>query len=201
VLGLRSLYVADLDAIAGCPPRVDLYRELVDLGLELWIDAGLRDASSAAPLLDLGPGNLRIVAGLETINGPRELGRLVDRAGADRVIFSLDLFEGRPRVGAGRAWGTDDPEELAHRAIDQGISHVLIIDLARVGTGGGLGTERLMAQVHQAHPEVAISVGGGLSRIEDALRLRDAGASGVLIGSAIHGGRIGRRELDQIASQ
>ena len=51
-LGLDSLYLADLDAIAG-GPRISLYRGLADLGLDLWIDAGLRDARSPDPLLGL----------------------------------------------------------------------------------------------------------------------------------------------------
>ena len=43
------------------------------------------------------------------------------------------------------------------------------------------------------------TVGGGITRVEEILELRDAGATAVLVGSAIHDGRIGRRELEWIA--
>ena len=37
-----------------------------------------------------------MIVGLESCAGPAELGAIVSTAGADRVIFSLDLKEGRP---------------------------------------------------------------------------------------------------------
>jgi len=44
-------------------------------------------------------------------------------------------------------------------------------------------------------------VGGGISRIEEVLALRNAGAAAVLIGSALHDGRIGARELARLACE
>ena len=51
-LGLQTLYLADLDAIGGCPPASTLYRKIIASGFHLWIDAGVRDVESLAPLLD-----------------------------------------------------------------------------------------------------------------------------------------------------
>jgi phosphoribosylformimino-5-aminoimidazole carboxamide ribotide isomerase len=197
-LGLETLYLADLDAIGGAPPRVEVYRGLAELGLELWIDAGLREARAATPLIELGLRDLTLVAGLETLAGPCVLAELVAQVGTDRLIFSLDLFEGRARVATESTWPTQEPLELVLRAIDLGVRRLLILDLARVGTGRGIGTEGLLARIRTAHPDVAILVGGGVARIEDILALYEAGAAGVLVGSALHDGRIGRPELDRL---
>jgi phosphoribosylformimino-5-aminoimidazole carboxamide ribotide isomerase len=197
-LGFHTLYFADLDAIAGLPPRLDIYRELVAARFHLWVDAGVRDAATVAPLLELDPAFTTIVAGLETMVGPRELAKIVQIAGADRVVFSLDLFEERPRLAASAAWGTEDSYELARAAIDCGVQNLLILDLARVGTGRGLGSLDLIARIRGTRPSVQLTAGGGISSIEEVLEVRDAGASGVLIGSAIHDGRIGPRELERI---
>jgi phosphoribosylformimino-5-aminoimidazole carboxamide ribotide isomerase len=197
-LGLDTLYLADLDAIAGAPPSVGVYRGLAELGLELWIDAGLRDALSAIPLINPAAPERTLVAGLETVRGPGELAGIVATVGADRLIFSLDLFQGRILVADDSTWGTHDPLELVRQAIDLGMHRVLILDLSRVGTGRGLGTEALIARIREAHPDVAIIAGGGVARIEDVLHLQEAGAASVLVGSAIHDGRIARHELDQL---
>jgi len=198
-LTLRTLYIADLDAIEGGCPQLAFYRRFMDLTPEVWIDAGIRDVLSAAPLLELDRAGITIVVGLETIGGPRELSAVVGRAGAERVVFSLDLDDGQPRMADRDTWATADPFDLSRRAIEQGVSRLLILDLSRVGTGRGVGTEDLMIRIRAAYPAVDVFVGGGISRIEEILRIRHAGSRGVLLGSALHDGRIGPRELARLA--
>jgi phosphoribosylformimino-5-aminoimidazole carboxamide ribotide isomerase len=200
-LNLNSLYLADLDAIAGGPPRIDLYRRLADRVPDLWIDAGLRDVRDSERWLDLGHRHLSAVAGLESLSSPRELAGIVGRFGSDRTIFSLDLFEGRPRIARAANWMTDDPIAIASRAIGEGVRRLILLDLARVGTGRGPGTRGVLDGIRQADPKVEITIGGGISSVAQILELQNAGATAVLVGSAIHDGRIGRRELDWIAGE
>ena len=197
-LGNQSLYVADLDAIDGDPPSLPVYRKLAGLGLDLWIDAGLSDARSAAEMGDRQSCNLSAVVGLETVSGPDGLSGILGRLGTDRTIFSLDLFDGRPRIRPGAEWMTVEPLEIACRAVAEGVNRLIILDLKRVGTGRGLGTDRLLSEIREAHPRLEITVGGGISGISEIVALRRAGASAVLVGSAIHDGRIGRLELQAI---
>ena len=113
-----------------------------------------------------------IVAGLETLDGPHALAEILAKIGADRTIFSLDLVNGRPRIATPGAWKSDDPIELAHQAIEQGARRLLLLDLARVGTGRGLGTLSLLSQIRAAHPEVQVSAGGGIAGIAEVLELK-----------------------------
>jgi len=200
-LGLHTLYLADLDAIAGLPPDLAIYKKIIALGVHLVVDSGMRDSGSAASLFELDGASCTMVAGLETVRGPRELGKIVDRVGADRVIFSLDLVDGRPRMAAPTAWAVDDPCELAREATDHGVRQLLLLDLSRVGTGRGPGTEGLMVRIRKAHSGVRVGVGGGISRIEEVLALLNAGAAAVLVGSALHDGRIGARELARLSAE
>jgi phosphoribosylformimino-5-aminoimidazole carboxamide ribotide isomerase len=193
VLGLHDLYLADLDAISGQPPNLDLYRELVALGLALRVDAGLRNEGDVGPLLDAGISS--IVLGLETAYGPSALESMLSRVGPQRLVFSLDLFEHRALMGSPEAWGTVDPLELGLSLLDLGVRRLLILDLSRVGKRRGTGTIKLLAELKAASPSTELSVGGGIASIEDVAQLRSAGASEVLIGSAIHDSTIGPREL------
>jgi phosphoribosylformimino-5-aminoimidazole carboxamide ribotide isomerase len=199
-LGVQRLYLADLDAIESGYSQLPIYRELMQVGLQLWIDAGARNLASVEPLLDLVEPRSAIVAGMETIDGPRALAAIISRAGAERVVFSLDLDDGRARMAKPDAWSTADPFQLSVRAIEHGVRRLLILDLSRVGTGRGTGSDGLLIRVREAHPEVDLIVGGGVSGIEEIARIKQAGASGVLIGSAIHDGRIGRHELVRLLS-
>ncbi len=197
-LGLHTVYVADLGAIKGEPANLRTYTELLRLDITLWLDIGIRDVDSLVPLLGMDGSRLKIVVGLETLRGPSEFERILRRAGAERVIFSLDLYEGRPIAADPHAWPTDDPWKLVTIAIERGVCHILALDLARVGTGRGPGTRSLIARLSPVHPRVRFSVGGGISRIEEVTDLTAAGAHSALVGSALHDGRIGRAQIDSL---
>jgi phosphoribosylformimino-5-aminoimidazole carboxamide ribotide isomerase len=141
-LGFSTLYLADLDAISGAAPAYRLYDTLLAEGFELLVDAGLVDQGSANELLDRP--NLVLVVGLETVQGPDAARDILNLAGASRVVFSLDLVEGRPRIGEGSDWADWTPEEIANRVIDLGYQRLILLDLARVGTGRGPSTVGLL---------------------------------------------------------
>ncbi len=187
--GLNELYLADLDAIAGHPPCPALLRALSHLGSRPWVDAGLRFAADARALVQAGVDT--IVAGLETLKGPDELARLIHDGPASRVVFSLDLFEGRPLVDTSRSWETNDARSLGERAIALGVKRLLLLDVALVGTGRGPRVGDLLRDLRAfAEGPLELAVGGGVSGPDDLRRLRDEGADVVLVGSALHDGRI-----------
>ena len=198
ILGLRGLYLADLDAIVGGPPALAAYQQINELGLSLWVDAGLRDRTSLTPLLDSSVSTL--IAGLETLRGPDALAALLDQAGPERTAFSLDLRDGRPVCHPEAAWGTSDPETLAETILALGVRRLILLDLARVGTGRGVGTLPLLERLATGYPGIDIWVGGGIASRADLVPLCDAGASGVLIGSALHDGRLSAADLEEISS-
>ncbi len=150
LLGFHELYLADLDAIAGGEQDHALYSELTGLGLEVWIDAGVRSERDLPVLVE--NRRITIVVGLETIRGASDLEAILRLAGADRVVFSLDLFAGEPRVPPGAAWASTDPDNLACQLVDLGVRRLLLLDLSRVGTGSGTGTEALLTRLSARHP-------------------------------------------------
>ena len=189
-LGFEGVYLADLDAIEGhSPPSVALYRDLDRLGLRVWVDAGVRSSSDLKVVLDAGVA-LAIV-GLETVDGPAELARMVEAVGPDRLAFSLDLVDGRPIVPTFPRWGTEDPERLVDQAVEASIRRVIHLDLARVGTGRGLSRSALL-------PRLGVDwiVGGGIAGPDDLDEVGRLGMAGALVGRAIRSGRISRLDLD-----
>jgi phosphoribosylformimino-5-aminoimidazole carboxamide ribotide isomerase len=194
-LGLNELYLADLDAIAGAPPALAVYRALREQACRLWIDAGTRRAEDAEPLVAAGVE--RIVVGLETVQGPEVLKSLARTYGNTRVLFSLDLTQGQP-LGEVGAWKCADADSLAAEAAAAGAGALIVLDLARVGLGGGTGTERLCQRLADTHPHIEIVAGGGVSSRADLQRLRACGVRAALVASALHDGRIGPDDLARL---
>jgi phosphoribosylformimino-5-aminoimidazole carboxamide ribotide isomerase len=193
-LGLREVYLADLDAIAGSAPDHALYRAIRSLGLDLWVDAGIRDRTGLVPPLDSEVSS--IVAGLETVRGPAALAEILAEVTPARLVFSLDLRAGVPLIADdAAAWGTTDPFTLARTVVALGVRRLLLLDLARVGTGRGTGTLPLVTRLRAADPGLEITAGGGVADRHDIRALACAGADAALIGSAFHDGRIDTAEL------
>lgn len=191
--GIQALYVADLDAIAGASPAVGLYQDLLSRGFELWVDAGLRTAAEASPIAETGV--VKIVAGLETLVGPDALDDMCKQYGPDRVVFSLDLRAGQP-LGERAAWSNGDAYAIAMRVRALGVRSMILLDIARVGTGEGTGTEALLTRLAPSCPEVDWLVGGGIRNALDLRRAKACGARGVLVASALHDGLLTREDLE-----
>lgn len=189
-----EIYIADLDAIAGGPCHSDLYRRLIDRGARLWLDLGLNGPSDLDGWM-IESDRISIVAGLETLGGPEAWDALVRLVGPDRAVFGLDLRAGRPLRDTLPDWGTDDPAALARRAAAGGGRRLLALDLARVGADAGVGTVPLLRRIAAEFPGLELAAGGGVSGPDDLAELGGAGVSAVLVGSALHDGRLGARRV------
>jgi HisA/HisF family protein len=173
----NTLYVADLDALAGEPVNEAALAALASVA-EPWVDAGATTAEEAAALRRAGAA--RNVVGTESLGPGVEI--------ASPVVLSVDLRDGclisREPVLAGR-----EPAAVVPLARALGVSELLVIDLARVGSGAGPPLEAV-AELAAALPGVAIYAGGGVRDEADLLALESAGAAGALVATALHEGRI-----------
>lgn len=172
----RHCYVADLDAILR---RGDHRREIAALRgafphLEFWVDAGLPDAGRiAAWPRELG----RPVLGSECLDG------VAAAKAATDGILSLD-FRGGALLG---------PASLLE-AVTAWPDDLVVMSLERVGSGRGPDLARL-AEVRARAPEKRYYAAGGVRGATDLAALAEAGATGVLLASALHDGRLSRADL------
>ncbi len=190
--GRDEFYLADLDALSGGEPAWSIYAALRGQGFRLWVDAGVRQVTDACQLADFGIEN--IVVGLETVAGPNELAVVVGSLG-ERIVFSLDLRQGEP-LGDRGAWAERDAWGIAEQAVRLGVRRLLVLDLARVGLDGGIGTRELCERLCATFPKVEVAAGGGVRGREDLEELRACGVATALVASALHDGRLSRADLD-----
>lgn len=139
-LGARSIYVADLDAIEGRVPQDALVRACAlaasGHGARMWIDAGISRAADVARWLAV-PGVERIIVGSESVGTLDAVADVVRAAQPRRVAFSVDLRNGAPLARDAELRGAS-PIEVAQRAVRAGAMSIVLLDLARVGSGCGV---------------------------------------------------------------
>ena len=192
-LGLSTIYIADLDAIAGTGEHRAIIARLARSGLTLWVDAGVRDAQAASSLAAIGAA--RVVVGLETLPSMASLPGMVGRLGPDAIAFSLDLFDGKPLTPDPTLAATD-ALLIAGLAVAAGTCTVIVMDLARVGANRG--PSPLLGPLRSALPNIQVVAGGGVRDPSDLQALSARGCTAALLATALHEGRIGREELERL---
>ena len=174
----RTLYVADLDAIEGRGANTEIQKRLGETwgGDELWIDDGSTGPATTSPRRVPVIGSESLV-----IPSPRPYGE------RGNCVLSLDFrageFLGPPEL-------LDDASLWPDR--------VIVMTLARVGTGAGPDFERLDGIIRRAGAR-QIYAAGGVRNLQDLKALRDAGAAGTLVATALHNGQIKTGDLEEIA--
>jgi len=185
--GGATLYIADLDAIAGTGDHLGVIRELRErLGSEPWVDAGASDAEAAARLLEAGAA--RVIVGTETLPDLGALRAIRDALPADQLLVSIDVGA-HGVLSRCPALAGLPPLAALELLADEGATEVILLALLQVGTGAGPDLETLRA-ARAAFPHVRLIAGGGVRTRDDLWALAEAGADGVLLATALHRGWI-----------
>lgn len=196
--GLRSLfpfatlYVADLDGIERGTPHVATQAHLAEAwsGTEIWIDDGSTDSRTVDPLIKnelLRPLIKSHVLGSESLRSLADYEPAREAAGLTTPL-SLD-FRGDDFIGP--------PELLANAALWP--DRVIVMTLARVGSGEGPDLARLRAIIARAGAR-SVFAAGGVRDAGDLIALRDIGAAGALVATALHQGRITTHDLEMLSA-
>lgn len=185
-VGLRRLYpfptfyIADLDAIEGRAPNSEALARLraMQNAPELWVDAGIADAERLAAAL-AEPG-LCPVLGSESQRDDALLRHFRDHPD---LILSLDFFADGFR---GPPSFLDEPEFWPQR--------VIVMTLAKVGSGAGPDFERLRLVKAKAGSRAVIAA-GGVRDATDLDALASLGVAGALVATSLHNGTLTPQQL------
>jgi HisA/HisF family protein len=180
----RTLYIADLDALAGEAADEATLTALAALA-EVWIDAGATTPARAAALARAGVA--RNVIGTESIGPDVTTQRPLAVAGPP-LVLSVDLRAGS-LISPDPEFAGRNPAAAAPLATALRVRELLVIDLARVGSGSGPPLHAV-GELAAALPGVAIYAGGGVRDDRDLRALESAGAAGALVATALHEGRL-----------
>jgi len=190
--GADVLHLVDLDgAIGGVRVNQGLIEQIVrDFGVEAQVGGGIRSWEDAAALLESGVS--RVILGTVAVENPSLVERLVGEFGGERVMAALDCRDGRVTLHGWRTTSAFTPEELGGRLQDVGVGSILFTNINTEGLLQGVDVapvERLTRAL-----EVPVVASGGVTSLADITALKNVGASGVVVGSALYLGKFSLRE-------
>jgi len=192
-LGFVELYVADLDAITRGQANFSIFKNIADkTGFELMVDAGVDTLKKAESVLESQVS--KVIIGTETLPSISLIAEAIRLFGSDRVVVSLDLM-GERVISGFKLGALKDPVAFLREFQEAGVSQIIVLDLARVGSGEG-GNVPFLREVLR-NIKANVYVGGGIRDIKDLVELKGVGVFGVLIATALHSGKISPEGLKQ----
>ena len=154
--------------------------------LKLQVAGGIRTASHLARLFEHGVS--RVVVGSLCVKEPELVRSFIDIFGADRITLSLDVrVRDEVPVVATHGWQRDSGQTLWDVAAEfQAAKHLLLTDIGRDGMLEGPNFD-LLKEAMRRLPHLALQASGGVSSLDDLLRLRTSAA---ILGRALWEGHI-----------
>lgn len=187
-MGSSTLHIIDLDgAIQGVRINGPILQEIVEtLDLFIQVGGGIRSREDAASLLGLGVD--RVILGTAALARPDMVKELASDFGSERVMVALDVRRGKVTT---EGWQRDLEEgaiELGLLFQERGAGSILFTNIDTEGQVRGINPEPTRRLVEAV--EIPVVAAGGVTTVEDLLLLRDAGAAGAVVGTAIYTGKL-----------
>jgi phosphoribosylformimino-5-aminoimidazole carboxamide ribotide isomerase len=192
IVGADMLHIVDLDAAFSTGSNSELIAKLSQaVRIPLQIAGGIRSLEKAEEMLSMAS---RVVIGTMAYREPEVIRKLVKK-NADRVTISVDQIDGMVMV---KGWKESTGITVAD-AISQflaiGVNEFLLTSIDRDGTLQGPDIKTLA----DAAVSARIIASGGISSIEDVIKIRSAGCSSVIIGKAMYDGKVSIEKVKAVA--
>lgn len=194
--GIKRLHIVDLDGAAS--HHVVNYRILEQIAsrTSLVIDFGGGIKSDEDLIIAFDNGAQIVTLGSVAVKQPELFSRWLTQYGNEKFILGADVKNEKIAIAG---WKEESSQELMpflENYRSKGISKVLCTDISRDGMLEGPSTA-LYQQIMSAYPDLYLIASGGVSSIDDILKLHEIGVPAVVIGKALYEGRISIKELSR----
>jgi phosphoribosylformimino-5-aminoimidazole carboxamide ribotide isomerase len=175
--GAERIYIADLDAIEGKGFNRDVIRRVNNI-IPVMLDCGAHNLESTLKGLEISS---KVIVATETIESPQELKKILGKVPEERLVISVDLKDGEILSKSGL--GCNEMVKILDENTPQ---EIILLDISRVGTFKGI-NELFISKFKKLR--TSIIIGGGMSG-GDVGAAYDLGVDKILVGSALHSGKL-----------
>ena len=182
--GSKYLHVVDLNgAFTGEPVNDKAISSIVkNVSLKVQVGGGIRTMDRIEALLELGVS--RVILGTVAVRNPELVAEAV-RLYGESIIVGIDARDGMVAVQGWAESTNIKAEELGRLMKEVGVSTTIFTDISRDGMLGGPNISSTVAMAEVTGLKVIAS--GGISTLEDILRLKAQAQRGIEIEGAIVG--------------
>ena len=185
--GADALHVVNLDgAFGNATKNAGLIRDLIKkTGVEIELGGGIRSVRDGARWLETGV--MRIIISTLATQKPESIRVLADEFGSEHIMAGVDAIGGQIAI---KGWQETAGDVLAwsERFESLGAGFFLYTNVDVEGLQQGVRFDPVKRLIDRT--KLPVVVAGGVSTTQDVAELKEIGAYGAVLGSALYSGKI-----------
>jgi len=196
--GAKTLHIVDLDgALSGNRRNAYIIEEIIaKFDVDTQVGGGIRDFKTAKYLLEMGVD--RVILGTAAIRNPELVTQLSAEYGSDAVMVSLDSKGGEVVIEGWTASSGKYATEIGHFFSKIGAGSILYTNVDVEGLLKGVHEDPVRSLVESV--DIPVIASGGVTTLDDLVKIKNTGAAGVVVGSALYKGLFTLREaIDNVS--
>ena len=187
--GLQRLHIVDLDgAKAGSIKNLRVLESIAS-NTKLVIDfgGGVKNIDDVSNVFNAGASILTL--GSFAVRSPEIVEEWLMEFGADKILIGADVLDEKIKISGWIEDGGITVFEFIGKMLALGAQNIFCTDISKDGVMQGPSIE-LYQKIMKKFPSIHLIASGGVSKMEDLIKLKNIGCSGVIIGKAIYEGKI-----------
>ncbi|WP_421764350.1 1-(5-phosphoribosyl)-5-[(5-phosphoribosylamino)methylideneamino]imidazole-4-carboxamide isomerase [Ekhidna sp.] len=195
--GLQYLHLVDLDGAK--EKHIVNWKVLEKLATktQLIIDFGGGIKSDEDLRIAFESGAKQITGGSIAVKEPVKFTSWITAYGAQKIILGADALDGKIAVSGWQEESDLEIESFIEDYASIGVEYVISTDISKDGMLEGPSFE-LYNSILQKLPDLKLIASGGVSSMDDLVKLKENGLEGAIVGKAIYENRVTLKELSEI---
>lgn len=194
--GADMLHVVDLDAtLRTGVNNIEIITKLInDVNIPVEVAGGIRSIDAVNEMFSRNAA--KVVLGTMAYKEPSSI-RWLARKKADKIIISIDQYNDRAMIDGWKESSEFRVDDALKLFLGMGIKEFLLTSIDKDGTLAGPDIATLSHAC--SFPDAKIIASGGISSLEDTIRVRNAGCTSVILGKALYDGKVSVEKVRVIA--
>ena len=180
--GADMIHLVDLDATLGSGSNFEILRNIAkSANIPVQVAGGLRNEKIIENALEFAQ---RVVIGTLAFNDKTTLGELLTRYGKEKLVISADHNNGLIVVNGWQQSTKISLTDAVNGFVEMGFSEYLSTSVTKDGTLEGPDLKSLQ-EINEMNT-VNLIVSGGISNIDDVMKVKQLNPFGVILGKALY---------------
>lgn len=194
--GADMLHVVDLDATlrTGINNNEIVFKIIDSVKIPVQVAGGIRSINAINEMLNKNAA--KVVLGTIAYKEPDSI-RQIAKKKIEKLVISIDQNNGRVMIDGWREASSYGIVDAINLFMSMGIREFLLTSIDRDGTLNG--PDVMTLSLASSFANSLIIASGGISSLEDIIRVRSAGCCSVILGKAVYEGKISIERVKAIA--